>query len=63
MVPMHMPTLMITWKISAEAAPKLVLVEGHKGGRPGLHVGALLVTHRADGGFTDEMRRIYGETD
>ena len=46
-----------------EAAPKLVLVEGHKGGRPGLHVGALLVTHRADGGFTDEMRRIYGETD
>ena len=47
----------------AEAAPKLVLVEGHKGGRPGLHVGALLVTHRADGGFTDEMRRIYGETD
>ena len=47
----------------ADAAPKLVLVEGHKGGRPGLHVGALLVTHRADGGFTDEMRRIYGETD
>ena len=47
----------------ADAAPKLVLVEGHKGGRPGLHVGALLATHRADGGFTDEMRRIYGETD
>ena len=47
----------------ADAEPKLVLVEGHKGGRPGLHVGALLATHRADGGFTDEMRRIYGETD
>ena len=45
------------------SSPKLVLVEGIKGGRPGLHVGALLVTHRADGGFTDEMRRIYGETD
>ena len=47
----------------ADAAPKLVLVEGRKEGRPGLHVGPLLVTHRADGGFTDEMRRIYGETE
>ena len=47
----------------ANAAPKLVLVEGRKEGRPGLHVGPLLVTHRADGGFTDEMRRIYGETE
>jgi len=46
----------------ADAAPKLVLVEGLKGGRPGLHIGPLLVTHRADGGFTEEMRRIYGET-
>ena len=46
-----------------DAAPKLVLVEGHKGGRPALHVGPLLVTHRGDGSFTDEMRRIYGETD
>ncbi len=44
-----------------DAAPKLVLVEGLKGGRPGLHVGALLVTHREDGSFTDEMRRIYAE--
>ena len=44
-----------------ESAPKLVLVEGKKRGRPGLHLLPMLVTHTADGGFTDEMRRIYGE--
>ena len=47
----------------ADAVPKLVLAEGLKGGRPGLHIAPLLVTHRADGGFSDEMRRIYGETE
>ena len=45
----------------AESAPKLVLVEGKKRGRPGLHLLPMLVTHTADGGFTEEMRRIYGE--
>ncbi|MBQ7051261.1 MAG: tRNA1(Val) (adenine(37)-N6)-methyltransferase [Clostridia bacterium] len=43
------------------AAPKLVLTEGLKGGRPGLHVQPMLITHDAQGGFTPEMRRIYGE--
>lgn len=43
------------------SSPKLVLVEGLKGGRPGLHVLPMLVTHDAQGGFTPEMRRIYGE--
>ncbi len=43
------------------SAPKLVLVEGLKGGRPGLHVQPMLITHDAQGGFTPEMRRIYGE--
>lgn len=43
------------------AAPKLVLTEGLKGGRPGLHVQPMLVTHDAQGNFTPEMRRIYGE--
>ena len=43
------------------AAPKLVLTEGLKGGRPGLHVQPMLITHDAQGGFTQEMRRIYGE--
>jgi len=45
------------------AAPKLVLLEGLKGGKPGLHFEPLLITHDADGAFTSEMRRIYGETD
>lgn len=44
-----------------ESAPKLVLVEGRKRGRPGLHLLPMLITHTEDGGFTDEMRRIYGE--
>ena len=45
------------------AAPKLVLVDGLKGGRPALHVQPMLITHDAQGNFTREMRRIYGETD
>ena len=45
------------------AAPKLVLVEGLKGGRPALHVQPMLITHDAQGNITQEMRRIYGETD
>ena len=45
------------------AAPKLVLVEGLKGGRPSLHVQPMLITHDAQGNFTKEMRRIYGETE
>ena len=45
----------------AEAAPKLVLVEGLKGGRPGLHMLPMLITHDEKGGLTQEMRRIYGE--
>ena len=45
----------------ASAAPKLVMVEGLKGGRPGLHMEPLLITHTDMGDFTDEMKRIYGE--
>ena len=45
------------------SAPKLVLTEGLKGGRPGLHIQPMLITHDAQGNFTQEMRRIYGETD
>jgi len=47
----------------ADAAPKLVLVEGLKGGKPGLHIQPMLITHDERGGFTQEMRRIYGEED
>lgn len=45
----------------ADKAPKLVLVEGLKGGKPGLHIAPMLITHDEQGGFTPEMRRIYGE--
>lgn len=45
----------------ADAAPKLVLVEGKKGGKPGLHMEPLLITHDEQGNFTREMMRIYGE--
>ena len=45
----------------ASSAPKLVLAEGLKGGRPGLHMLPMLITHDENGGFTSEMRRIYGE--
>lgn len=45
------------------AAPKLVMVEGLKGGRPALHVQPMLITHDAQGNFTQEMRRIYGEAE
>lgn len=44
-----------------DAAPKLVLLEGLKGGRPGLHFMPMLVTHDAQGNYTQEMKRIYGE--
>lgn len=42
-------------------APKLVLCEGKKGGRPGLHLLPTLITHDENGAYTQEMRRIYGE--
>ena len=45
----------------SSAAPKLVLVEGIKGGRPGLHFMPMLITHDENGGYTQEMKRIYGE--
>ena len=45
----------------ADAAPKLVLVEGLKGGRSGLHLLPLLMTHTPEGAYTEEMQRIYGE--
>ncbi|MBQ8093775.1 MAG: tRNA1(Val) (adenine(37)-N6)-methyltransferase [Clostridia bacterium] len=43
-------------------APKLVMIEGIKGGKPGLQIQPVLYTHTADGSYTEEMLRIYGET-
>ena len=41
------------------AAPNLVLVEGRRGGRPGLRIEPALVLTRDDGSETEEVRRIY----
>lgn len=49
-----------------EQAPSLVLVEGRRGGRPGLRVEPPLVLENPDGSPTAELNRIYfreeGET-
>ena len=42
-----------------EDAPWLVLVEGRRGGKPFLQVEKNLYTQAPDGGFSDEMKRIY----
>ncbi|HEY3314593.1 MAG TPA: methyltransferase [Bacillota bacterium] len=45
---------------SPGAVSKLVLVEGRRGGRPGLKVEPDLVIRGADGGYAPEVRAIYG---
>lgn len=44
---------------SQGSAPNLVLVEGRRGGRPGLSIEPALIIRNADGSETDEIRRIY----
>lgn len=44
---------------TAGSAPSLVLIEGRRGGRPGLDVMPVLLLKDADGSDTDEVRRIY----
>ena len=43
----------------AELAPNLVLIEGRRGGKPGMKIEPLLVLRNADGSETDEVKRIY----
>lgn len=43
----------------AESAPSLVLVEGRRGGRPGLRIEPPLILTDPDGGESAEYRRIY----
>ena len=42
------------------SAPGLALVEARRGGKPGLQMENILFVHEADGGYTSEMKRIYG---
>lgn len=43
----------------ADTRPSLVLIEGKRGGKPGLIIENPLILHKADGSDTAEMRRIY----
>ena len=44
-----------------ERGPWLLLIEGRRGGRPGLRMEPTLFGHAADGGYSEEMKQIYGE--
>ncbi|MGN1001416.1 MAG: tRNA1(Val) (adenine(37)-N6)-methyltransferase [Oscillospiraceae bacterium] len=44
---------------SAGRAPSLVLIEGRRGGRPGLTIEKPLLLCREDGSDSDEIRQIY----
>ena len=43
----------------ADAAPNLVLIEGRRGGRPGLEILPPLLLTQADGTDSEEVKRIY----
>jgi tRNA1Val (adenine37-N6)-methyltransferase len=38
---------------------KLIIVEGKKGGRPGLKIGSPLIIYRKDGSYTDEVQEMF----
>ena len=42
-------------------APWLLLLEGRRGGKPGLRMEPTLFVHAADGTYTEEMKQIYGD--
>lgn len=42
------------------SVPWLVLIEGRRGGRPGIHWLPVLTVEAADGSYSPEMREIYG---
>ena len=42
-------------------APWLVLIEGRRGGKQGITVEPELFVHGPDGGYSDEMKKIYGD--
>lgn len=44
---------------TAESVPSLILVEGLRGGKPGLKIEPLLILKNPDGTDTDEIKRIY----
>jgi len=43
----------------ADSAPNLILLEGRRGGKPGLKLEPCLILRNADGSETDEIKAIY----
>ena len=48
---------------TAQSAPKLLLLEARKGGKPGLSVAAPLLLRGPDGGESEELAQIYSAAD
>lgn len=53
------PKRLRTVAFRADSAPSLVLIEGKRGGRPGLRFEPPLILTAPDGGESAEVRRIY----
>jgi Predicted O-methyltransferase len=47
----------------ADTRPWLILIEGKKGGRPGLCAEPVLIVEDENGGYSREMREIYQKLD
>jgi tRNA1(Val) A37 N6-methylase TrmN6 len=44
---------------AVDTRAKLILVEGRKGGRPGLKIGPPLIIYQKDGSYTDEVQAMF----
>ena len=44
---------------AADTRAKLILVEGKKGGRPGLKIGPPLIIYQKNGSYTDEVQAMF----
>lgn len=44
-----------------DKAPKMLLVEGVRGAKPGLAVLPPLIVYKADGSYSDEIQKFYKE--
>lgn len=55
------PKRMRTVVQTSSKAPWLILIEGKKGGKAGMTIEPQLVIKNDDGGYSDEMRAVYGE--
>ena len=44
---------------SAQTEAKLIIVEGKKGGRPGIKIGSPLIIYSKNGSYTEEVERMF----